>query len=145
MIILFGFICFGIFAVTSQLNILQILLSLLLMIISSIIFFSFSLISMTISFYLMDGENISNGIYQLFLTPTLYHGGAFTGVLRIIFVFIIPSLLSGAIPVELVKNMSLLNFVVIICLTIFWLILSILFFNKSLKKYESNNFFGFSG
>jgi len=143
--LLFGLICFGIFAIVSEFTFLQIMISLLLIVISTIIFFAFSLICMSISFYLMDGENISSGIYQMFLTPSLYHGGAFTGVLRIIFVFIIPSLLLGAIPVELVKNMTLLNLVMILCLTIFWFVLSILFFYKSLKKYESNNFFGFSG
>lgn len=36
-----------------------------------------------------------------------------------------------------------LLFGLICLLTIFWLILSILFFYKSLRKYESNNFFGF--
>jgi len=143
--LLFGLICFGIFAVVSGLTLLQFGLSLLLMIIATIIFFSFSLICMSISFYLMDGENISSGLWQMFLSAGLYHGGAFTGVLRIIFVFIIPSLLMGALPVELVKNMTGLNFIVVFCMTIFWLIISILFFYKSLEKYESNSFFGFGG
>ena len=141
--LIFGLICFTIFAVTSKLNILQIILSILLMIIASIIFFAFSLICMSISFYLMDGENISHGLYSMFVSASLYHGGAFTGVLKAIFVFIIPSLLLGAIPVELVKSMSLSNICLISVVTILWLILSIVFFYKSLRKYESNNFFGF--
>ena len=57
--------------------------------------------------------------------------------------FVIPSLLLGAIPVEIVKNLSISNLIMIILLTIFWFILSIMFFYKSLKKYESNNLFGF--
>ena len=91
----------------------------------------------------MDGENISQGLYGMFVSASLYHGGAFTGVLKAIFVFIIPSLLLGAVPVELVKSMSLSNICLISLLTFFWLVLSIIFFYKSLKKYESNNFFGF--
>ena len=55
----------------------------------------------------MDGNNVSQGFYGMFLSNSLYHGGAFTGVLKAIFVFVIPSLLLGAIPVELVKSMSL--------------------------------------
>lgn len=143
--LLFGIICFGIFAVISKLTLLQIILSLLLMIISAIIFFSFSLICMSISFYLMDGENISSGMYQLFLAPSLYHGGAFSGILRIVFIFVVPSLLLGAIPVELIHNISAINLGTILLLTIFWFLMSIMFFYKSLKKYESNSFFGFSG
>ena len=87
--LLFGIICFIIFAVISKLTFLQIIVSILLLLLSSIIFFAFSLICMSISFYLMDGENVSTGIYYTFVSGSLYHGGAFTGVLRAIFIFII--------------------------------------------------------
>jgi len=139
----FGIICFGIFAIVTKLNFLQIIVSILLMIISSIVFFAFSLICMSVSFYLMDGDNISQGLYGMFISASLYHGGAFTGILKAIFIFIIPSLLLGAIPVEIVKSLSFNNICLIVIFSFFWLVISILFFNKSLKKYESNNFFGF--
>lgn len=141
--LLFGVVCFIIFAFWSKLTLIQLLLSILLIIIASIIFYSFSLICMSISFYLMDGHNVSQGLYGMFLSNSLYHGGAFTGLLRVIFTFVMPSLLLGAIPVEIVKNLSISNLIMIILLTIFWFILSIMFFYKSLKKYESNNLFGF--
>ena len=88
-------------------------------------------------------SNVSQGLYGMFLSNSLYHGGAFTGVLRFIFTFIMPSLLLGAIPVEIVKNLSITNLIIIVLLTIFWFIIAVLFFYKSLKKYESNNLFGF--
>lgn len=81
----------------------------------------------------------------MFLSNSLYHGGAFTGVLRFVFTFIMPSLLLGAIPVEIVKGINPNNFILIIALTLFWFTVSVIFFNKSLKKYESNNLFGFGG
>lgn len=143
--LIFGMICLVIFAVISKLTILQILVSLLLMIIASVVLFSFSLICMSISFYLMDGENISQGLYGMFLSASLYHGGAFTGVLRVIFIFVVPSLLLGTVPVEMVKNLSLMNILFVILLAILWFAISVLFFYKSLEKYESNNFFGFGG
>ena len=139
----FGLICFFIYIVIAKLSILQILIYILMILISGIIFFSFSLICMSISFYLMDGHNVSQGLYGMFLSNSLYHGGAFTGLLRVIFTFVIPSLLLGTIPVEIVKNLSISNLIMIILSTIFWFILSIMFFYKSLKKYESNNLFGF--
>ena len=141
--LLFGVICFIVFSVFNRLTIIQLLVSLLLIIVSSIIFYSFTLICMSVSFYLMDGHNVSTGLYGIFLSNSLYHGGAFTGLLRIIFTFVIPSLLLGAIPVEIIKDLSMLNLIMIVLLAIFWFILSILFFYKSLKKYESNNLFGF--
>lgn len=141
--LLFGVVCFIIFAFWSNLTVLQIVLSILLIIVASVVFYSFSLICMSVSFYLMDGHNVSQGLYGMFLNNSLYHGGAFTGLLRVIFTFVIPSLLLGAIPVEIVKSLSMSNFIMIILLTIFWFVLSVVFFYKSLKKYESNNLFGF--
>lgn len=141
--LIFGITCFIIFAIYNKLTILKILLSILLIIIASIIFYAFSLICMSVSFYLMDGHNVSQGLYGMFVSNSLYHGGAYTGLLRIIFTFAMPSLLVGAIPVEIIINMSLSKILLAILLTIFWFVLSIMFFYKSLKKYESNNLFGF--
>ncbi len=143
--LLFGVICFVIFLLSTKLSMIGILLMILFTILAAVIFFSFSLICMSISFYLMDGENISNGLYSMFVGSSLYHGGAFTGVLKAIFIFIIPSLLLGAVPLEIVLNYSFYKVLLLIGLTLFWLVFSIYFFYKSLRKYESNNFFGFGG
>lgn len=143
--LLFGVMCFLIFLLSTKLSLIGILLMIIFTVLASIIFFSFSLICMSISFYLMDGENISNGLYSMFVGSSLYHGGAFTGVLKAIFIFIVPSLLVGAFPLEIILNFSLFKLLLLICLTLFWLVFSIYFFYKSLRRYESNNFFGFSG
>lgn len=141
--LLFGIICFIIFLFYKKLTLIQLLLSLFLMVISSVVTYAFNLICMSISFYLMDGNNISSSLYGTFISNSLYHGGAYTGLLRKIFIFIIPSLLVGTLPVEILKNPTIDNILFICILTIIWLIISILFFYKSLKKYESNNMFGF--
>jgi len=141
--LLFGIVCFVVFAICNKLSLLKLLISFVLIITSSIIFYSFSLICMSVSFYLMDGYNVSNGLYGTFLSNSLYHGGAYTGILRFVFMFIMPSLLLGALPVEIVKLISINNLILILILTVIWFIISIIFFYKSLKKYESNNLFGF--
>lgn len=143
--LLFGVTCFIIFCLSAKLSVIGILLMILFIILSTIIFFSFSLICMSISFYLMDGENISNGLYGMFVGSSLYHGGAFTGVLKAIFIFIVPSLLLGTVPIEIINSFSFVKVLLFIVLTVFWLVFSIYFFYRSLRKYESNNFFGFGG
>ena len=140
---LFGIICFIVFAFANGLSVIQLLVALLLMIFASAIFYSFLLIAMSISFYLMDGENVSHGFYGMFITNSLYHGGAFTGVLRLIFIVAIPSLLIGAVPVEILKSLDIIKLLLLGGATLIWFILSILFFYKSLKKYESSSLFGF--
>ena len=143
--LLFGIICFIIFSIYSKTSLIKLILAIFLIIISSIVFYAFSLVCMSISFYLMDGHNVSQGIYGMFVNNSIYHGGAYTGLLRIIFTLIMPSLLLGAIPVEIIKNISLKSIIMIVLLAICWLIFSIGFFYKSLKKYESNNLYGFGG
>ena len=141
--LLFGITCFIIFSVYSKISLIQLMLAIFLIIISSIVFYAFSLVCMSISFYLMDGYNVSQGLYGMFVSNSIYHGGAYTGVLRIIFTIVMPSLLLGAIPVEIIKNVSLKSIIMIVLLTIFWFVISIRFFYRSLKKYESNSLYGF--
>ena len=116
----FGFMCFSLYIFLANLSFMQILLSIFLIITSSMVYFAFSLVCMSISFYLMDGENISQGLKNTFLCVSLYHGGVFTGVLRVFFTFVIPSLLLGAVPVEIIKTTSLVNFCLIFISTVFW-------------------------
>ena len=134
--LLFGVICFVVFALIYKMSAIDFLLSMYLMLLVCVIYFGFSLVCMCISFYVMDGHNISEGFYGTFLSTSLYHGGAFTGVLKIVFTFVIPSLLIGAIPLELVKDFSITKLLIMTGLTIFWLIISIIFFKISLKKYS---------
>lgn len=141
--LLFGITCFIVFACNIKMNLLQGLLSIVLIILGSMMFYSFALFAMSISFYLMDGHNVSQGIYNIFVSNSLYHGGAFTGVLRFIFIYMVPALLIGAVPVEIIKNFSVTNLITLILVTIVWFIFSIMFFYKSLRRYESNNMFGF--
>ena len=76
------------------------------------------------SFLFVDSEQITLGVFNFFLTPTLFNGGAFHGIMKFIFVFIIPSLLVGAIPVEIVRDISLRKLLMISILAIFWFIFS---------------------
>ena len=141
--LIFGLTCFTIYAFWAKLSVIQLLVSFYLIIIASIITYAFTLVSMTISFYLMDGDNVSQGLHGLFISNTTYHGGAFTGVLRFIFIFIVPSLLCGAIEVEIVKSLNMFSLLMITLTSLLWFIFSIWFFYKSLKRYESNSLFGF--
>lgn len=141
--LIYGIICFIIYCFIIKISLVKLLLSIFMMILITVIYFAFALICMSISFYFMDGEDVSHGFHNMFLSVSLYQGGAFTGVLRFIFIYIMPSLLVGALPVEILKTMSINGILLIVLATIFWLTFSIWFFYKSLKKYESSNFFGF--
>lgn len=141
--IVFGVVCLVIYAVLIQASVYQILLIILLVIISVIVFLSAALVVYSTSFYFTDADSVTKSLFELFLTPSLFHGGAFQGVMRFIFTFIVPSLLVGSLPVEIVRDVSLGKLLLVCVLTIFWLIFSIKIFNRAVKKYESSNFMTF--
>jgi len=141
--IIFGIVCLTIYALLIHANIIQILLILLLVIISTIVFLAAVIVIYSTSFFFTDADSVTRGFFELFFTPSLFHGGAFQGVMRFIFTFAIPSLLIGSLPIEIIKNISLGKLLMVSILAIFWFIFSIKFFNWSIKKYESSNFMTF--
>jgi ABC-2 type transport system permease protein len=141
--IVFGVVCLVIYIISIHATIYQILLIGLLVIISVIVFLTAIITIYSMSFFFVDANLVTGSLFELFLTPSLFHGGAFQGVMRFIFTFIIPSLLIGALPVEIVRDVSLEKLLLVGSLAIFWFIISISIFNRAVKKYESSNFITF--
>jgi len=141
--VVFGIVCMVIYSFAISASISQIFLVLLLLIISTITFLSMIILIYSTSFFFTDANTVTSGIFELFFTPALFHGGAFQGVMRFVFTFFIPSLLIGTLPVEIVRNISLDKLLLLIILTIFWFIFSIFIFNRAVRRYESSNFMTF--
>lgn len=137
--IVFGMGCFFLYGIFAHITFVQWLILSVLALVSVVLFFACTVIIFTISFYFLDAGNVSQGFFELFMTPTLFHGGAFQGMLRFLFTFVVPSLLVGAIPVEAVKSVSVTQIGIMLLLTTVWMIVAIFFFNRSVRRYESAN------
>ncbi len=140
---IFGAVCLIFYGILIQATLYQVLLIIFLIIIATIIFLSLVIIIHSTSFLFTDSDQVTLGIFNFFLTPSLFNGGAFHGLMRVFFMFIVPSLLVGTIPVEIVRDVSVSKLILIIILSVFWFWLSIKIFNKCVKKYESSNFMTF--
>jgi ABC-2 type transport system permease protein len=141
--IVFGIACLTIYAVLIHASIFQILIMMLLVALASLVFLSVIIVIYSISFFFIDANGVTSGLFELFLTPALFHGGAFQGVMRFIFTFFVPSLLIGALPVETIRDIALWKFGLVSTLALLWFFVSIKIFNKAVKKYESSNFMTF--
>ncbi|MFA6919006.1 MAG: ABC-2 family transporter protein [Patescibacteria group bacterium] len=139
----FGITCLIIYAFFIHANFYQIFLMPLLVIISAMVFLSAVITIYSTSFFFTDADSVTTGIFELFMTPSMFHGGAFQGAMRFIFTFLIPSLLIGTLPVEIIKHISLSKLLLIAVLALFWFMISIKIFNRAVKKYESSNFMTF--
>ena len=141
--IVFGITCLTIYGFLIQANIYQILMTLVLIFLTAMVFFGIIIIISSMSFFFIDANSVTSGLFEMFLTPSLFHGGAFQGVMRFIYTFLIPSLLIGALPVEAVKNISFAKLGLIAILAVIWLLVAITIFNKAIRRYESSNFMTF--
>lgn len=143
--IVFGIACLIIYGVLIHASLFQIFLMFVLVILSTTLFFAVAVACYSASFYFEDSAFVVSGIFELFFTPSLFHGGAFQGAMRAFFMFVIPSLLVGTIPVEIVKNLSMEKLAIVGLFTALWLVASIKIFNLSVRRYESSNLMTFGG
>jgi ABC-2 type transport system permease protein len=143
--LVFGVACMVIYGVLIHASMMQVLLMVILVALSTIIFFAVTVVIYSVSFLFTDAAFVVDGLFTLFLTPSLFHGGAFQGALRAFFMFVIPALLVGTIPVEIVKDISMGKLAIVAIFTVIWLVLSIKIFNRAIRHYESSNLMTFGG
>jgi ABC-2 type transport system permease protein len=141
--IVFGGMALIFYAILAELSGGQVLLLLGGLVVSVTMFLAVLVSAKSASFFFSDGESIGNGLFEFFLTPSLFHSGAVQGQMRLFFTFVVPSLLVGGIPVEVIREGSVLKLIVIAMLAIFWLFLSLRIFAAGVRRYESSNFMTF--
>ena len=141
--IIFGIACLVIYGLLIHVSAYQVLLMFLLVLVSTIVFLAAVIAVYSASFLFTDANSVTSGLFELFMTPSIFHGGAFQGATRFVFTFLIPSLLVGALPVEIVRDVSIEKLLLVAVLSIAWFFLSIKLFSMGVKKYESSNLMTF--
>ncbi len=142
--ILFGLICLGIFGLLIKVSWLQALLIIMIAIVATIAFLASTIVIFSSSFLFTDATSITPSLFDLFVTPSMFHGGAFQGAARFIYTFIIPSLVIAALPVEAVRDLDWSKAALITVVTFAWFCFSIFVFKRAVKRYESANFINFN-
>ena len=144
--ILSGAVCLVIFALGIHASMAQLGLIVFLIFIATLMSLAVILVIFSTSFFFPNNPStISNGLFELFLTPSLFHGGAIQGALRFVLTFIVPALAVGALPVEVVRSISLEKILSLTALAIVWFLFSVWYFNRAVRRYESANFMTFGG
>ncbi|HTY40120.1 MAG TPA: ABC-2 family transporter protein [Candidatus Paceibacterota bacterium] len=139
----FGVICLATYGILIRANLLQIALVILLIPIASLMLFAASVAAQSASFLFTDPGSVTRGLLELFITPGLFHGGAFQGATRFVFTFLVPSLVVGALPVEIVRDVSFPKLVLVAGVSAIWFLLSLSLFRLGIRKYESSNLMTF--
>lgn len=143
--IVFGVTCLAIYGVLVHAGISQVLLMLLLVVLSTVLFFAVTTVIYSASFLFTDANSVVSGLFEMFLTPAIFHGGAFQGAMRAFFIFVIPALLVGTLPIEIIRNMSMDKLAIVVIFALIWAVLSVKIFSWAVRRYESSNFMTFGG
>ncbi len=141
--IVFGVLCLGVYFFLISATLPQVLLTLFFALITSLLFLGVTISIISVGFFFSDSSPVTQSLFELFITPSLFHGGAFQGVMRAIFTFIIPALVVAAIPVEAIRDLSLNTTALVSALAVAWFLFSLFLFSKAVRKYESSNFMTF--
>lgn len=139
---LYGIILLAIYAVIAHLSILQLVSLILLIIPATLILTNFLLTTSCIGFFIPNSEELSKNVFELMFGPSLYPSGVFQGAMRTFFLFVLPSLAVAGLPIESIKQFSIVNFFIIWLLAILWSVITYYVLKFGVKRYESGNLTG---
>jgi ABC-2 type transport system permease protein len=139
---IFGLALIVLYGIVSHASGLQIAQLLSLSIPAAAIICNFSLFTSLIAFFIPDSFSLARNAFDMFISPSLYPSGLFGGALRFIFIFIVPSLVIGGLPVESVINADWKTYGLIWLLAILWTTFTVWALSVAVKKYESGNLTG---
>jgi len=142
---LYGLILLVIFAVVGNIPLLNILLFLLMIPLCSLVMINFVLVSGLIAFLIPDTAEVAGNLFELMITPALYPSGLYSKTMKFIFMFVVPAIIVGGAPVELVRNPRWSIFLLIVSMALFWTWLAMFLLKKALRHYESGNLTGYKG
>ena len=100
---------------------------------------SISVIFSSLSFYITKADLISDTANSLMVNFATYPDSIFKGVTKVILYTIVPVGISSYLPTHTIINFNIYNFLIIITLSIVFMALAYVIFNRGLKKYSSSN------
>ncbi|MEK7588335.1 MAG: ABC-2 family transporter protein [Patescibacteria group bacterium] len=137
--LLLGAVVFLSYGIYLQFSLYTWLLYVLAISFGAIVFLCIRLLCSLISFFIYDGDNISNQLFEIFLRPGLYPGAIFPIKLKTFFMTLVPALLTSAIPVDIIKTNSLKLLSLSLLVTSIWILITFLVYKIALRRYESGN------
>lgn len=133
--LIYGYICLALYGITLKTFALFTIFS----ITSAIIIAAFSSIVGCISFWVVKSELLANSLFNVMINFATYPGAIFKGSIRLILYTIIPVGIANYLPLDVMINFNMWNFIYIILFTIGITILAFIVFYKGLKRYSSSN------
>ena len=111
----------------------------LFMITGGLILTSISIILSSLSFWFGITDTLTDMGNSLMINFATYPDSIFKGVCKILLYTIVPAGLSVYLPIKIITKFNIINFFIVILFTVFIISVSVIIFNKGLKRYSSSN------
>ncbi len=104
-----------------------------------VVFICIELLCSLVAFFIHDSSVLSRQMFEIFLRPGLYPGAIFPSGMKIFFMTIVPTLITSAVPIDLVKEKSISILLTAFTVTICWIVITALVYKYAIRRYESGN------
>ena len=121
------------------LSLKNILLFIVCGILGALTIVSISIIYSSLSFWFGKTEIISDTMNNLMINFSIYPEGIFSGLIRFMFYTILPLGIATYIPVQIISDFNIINFIYMLIGTAIFITLAFTIFHKGLKRYSSSN------
>ncbi len=108
-------------------------------IIGALVLTSFVVILGSLAFFIKKSDMISDSMTNLVISFSTYPGSIFKVITKLLLYTIVPVGIISYMPIEVISNFNLFNFLIIIAYAVFMIFLAFYIFNKGLKRYSSSN------
>lgn len=137
--ILYGFI---VFFIVFGLDPVRLLLFILFTITSALVFTSFRIIIHSFTFFIGNNEALAFTLENTLITAGTYPSTIFKGPVIMLLYTVIPAGFMAFLPVEIISEFNIIKLAILLIGDGIFISLSVLFFYKGIKKYESGNMIG---
>lgn len=138
----FGIALLVIYSVKASLSLEQIAMLFLFLPPTILLFCNISLLTSLLAFFIPDSSILSRNLFEAFFAPSMYPSSLYGGWIRTVFLYVIPSLVIGGLPVEAIRDQKTSLLLLVWAISLGWMILTLFLLNRAIRRYESGNLTG---
>jgi ABC-2 type transport system permease protein len=131
-----------IYIFAAHVSLLSLAMFMLALVIAITLMFCFTLLPYLLAFYMFDSDKVARAVHLMFVDIGVFPTGIITGWMRTLLLTGFPGLFAFVIPLQVLRGLEWEYLLFGAVVAIFWLVVTLWLFKRSLRKYESANLVG---
>lgn len=137
-----GVILLTIYISVAHVSLLSVAVFMVALVIAIILMFCFTLLPYLLAFYMFDSDKVARAAHLMFVDIGVFPTGIITGWMRTLLLTGFPGLFAFIIPLQVLRGLEWEYLALGAVVAVFWLVVTLWLFRRSLRKYESANLVG---